>query len=81
MKVAIQGNNAVLSVIKPDGSEVESINLTAPLSVPGLNEEEKIIVYPNPTSGKIILHSDGKAQYPVLARDMMGRTLITMKSV
>ncbi len=81
MKVAIQGNKAVLSVIKPDGSEVESINLTAPVSVPGLNEKENIKVYPNPASGKIILHLDGKAQYPVLVRDMLGRTLITMKPV
>ncbi len=51
MKLQIQGDNAVLTAIRPDGSVVETINLHMPTSGLAEKPEENVSVYPNPSNG------------------------------
>jgi len=80
MKVTIQGNEADLLVIKPDGTEVDSVHLTAPVSVPGIKKTINIRVFPNPTSGKIIINSGSKVHQNIWVKDILGRVLLAKES-
>ncbi len=78
MKVDIEKNHAVLKVIRPDGTIVETINLALTTnSIINVSNKYKINVYPNPTKGKIIVEIKDYKKGTIEVKNIKGQTLLT----
>ncbi len=73
MKVSIRGDSAVLRVIRPDGSLVETIRLHTSITAVGEDLTAKLRIYPNPANGT--LHVEWGSRRPVRLQlvDLTGR--------
>lgn len=80
MKVKIENNDAILTVLRPDGSVVETINLTLPLGIAANPlSDNPIKVYPNPSAdGMFTIETKSNGFFSV--NTLMGQTLFTKNS-
>lgn len=79
MKVTIQNDNATLTAIRPDGSTVETVNLSIPVSVADMNNDEDIRLFPNPTNGKFVIKTNNSLNGSVTVKNILGETLFITK--
>jgi len=81
MKVQIQGNNARLTAIKPDGSVIETINLQMPANDIKENIIKSISVYPNPSNGIFTIKTRDLSNAEISIYDIFGRKIINQKLI
>lgn len=76
MKIKIEDKNATLTVIRPDGSTVDSINLSLPNNnIPENTIKNIINVYPNPSNGDFFVETKNYRNGIIYLKNLKGQTL------